>query len=616
MLAQSQGAWPSDTGDCRWRLWAPCTTEVDLVLWEDERLRHVPLRREAEGYFGRTLSGIVEGQRYAYQLDGAAIRPDPASRWQPAGVHAASAVWSPDSFTWTDAGWKGIRRADLVIYELHVGAFTPGGTFDDIVSRLKDLVELGVTAVEIMPIGQFPGARDWGYDGAYWFAVQSTYGGPSGLQRLVDACHAHGLSVILDVVYNHLGPEGNYLREFGPYFTDRYSTPWGQAVNFDGPASEHVRRMILDNVRYWVRDFHIDGLRLDAIHSIHDAGPVHILAEIQQAANEVALVSGRVVHVIAESDLNDVVVINPPEQRGYGLDAQWSDDFHHCVHTLLTREQDGYYADFDDPPRQLAKALSDVFVYDGDISRVRRRPHGRPIGDHSGDRFVISVQNHDQVGNRALGERLSQLTSPAQQRLAAGLLLLSPQIPLLFMGEEYGELRPFPFFCDFGDRDVQDGVRRGRRDEFAEFAWQSEIPDPLAVETFGSAQLAWSWPAGTSHEGLRRLYRDLLLLRRLQPALHDYRHRSAIIVEEAPGELLVLRRGDPRMTGHRLQAVFNLGEIPQRVGAAPWPECSWLLRSERRCYGGDRPDDQEGPELLGWEFAVFAARPERQGDLA
>ncbi|OYW20444.1 MAG: hypothetical protein B7Z55_07255, partial [Planctomycetales bacterium 12-60-4] len=432
---------------------------------------------------------------------------------------------------------------------------------------------------------------------------------PRGLQRLVDACHAHQISVILDVVYNHLGPEGNYLREFGPYFTDRYHTPWGQAINFDGPDAAPVRQAVLDNVRYWIRDFHIDGLRLDAIHALHDAGPVHILAEIQMAATTEAQRQSRSVHVIAESNLNDVVLLDPAEQNGYSLDAQWSDDFHHCVHTLLTGEQDGYYLDFHDPARQLAKAIQDVFVYDGCFSPYQQRPHGRPLGGHPGDQFVISIQNHDQVGNRALGERLSQLASPAQQRLAAGLLLLSPQIPLLFMGEEYGERRPFPFFCDFGDDGLKEAVRRGRREEFARFSWADEIPDPLSAETCASAELTWSWPVGSLHAGLRNLYRDLLQLRRLLPALGDYRHRHAELTAGDSGDLLTVRRGDPDRSGARLLAVFNLSERPQRCLLPKWPECPLLLRSEVARYGGTPGEVPQEPTLHGWEFAVFAPRP-------
>ena len=379
-----------------------------------------------------------EGLPYAFKLADGREYPDPASRWQPDGVHRPSAVFFPESYRWSDAAWRGVARDDLVIYELHVGTFTPEGTFDAIIPRLPQLRSLGVTAVELMPVAQFAGDRNWGYDAVYPYAVQNSYGGPRALQRLVDAAHQAGLAVILDVVYNHLGPEGNYLGNFGPYFTDRYRTPWGMAINYDGPDSDAVRQFVIDNARMWVRDFHIDGLRLDAVHAIYDLSPRHILAEIQAAVQREAARAGRLVHVIAESNQNDVRLIRPRERGGYGLDGVWSDDFHHSVHALLTGERDGYYLDFGEPAH-LAKALNDVFVYDGCYSPFRRRRHGSRVGAIDRTRFVVCVQNHDQVGNRARGDRLGTLVAPAAQRLACGLLLLSPCVPLLFMGEEYGE---------------------------------------------------------------------------------------------------------------------------------------------------------------------------------
>jgi maltooligosyltrehalose trehalohydrolase len=389
---------------------------------------------EGGGYFVHRQLPVAQGLPYAFKLGDGRDYPDPASRWQPHGVHRPSAVFFPQSYRWSDAAWRGVARDELVIYELHVGAFTPEGTLEAIIPRLPQLLALGVTAVELMPVAQFAGDRDWGYDAVYPYAVQNSYGGPTALLRLVDAAHQAGLAVILDVVYNHFGPEGNYAARYGPYFTDRYRTPWGEAVNYDGPQSDAVRQFVVDNARMWVRDFHLDGLRLDAVQTIYDAGPRHILAEIQAAVRREATRAGRPVHVIAESNQNDVRLIRPSRRGGCGLDGVWSDDFHHAVHALLTGERDGYYMDFGEPA-QVAKALNEAFVYDGCYSAFRRRRHGSRAGATDRTRFVVCIQNHDQVGNRALGDRLGALVAPAAQRLACGLLLLSPCVPLVLTSE-------------------------------------------------------------------------------------------------------------------------------------------------------------------------------------
>ncbi len=526
-----QGAIRQAGGSVEWRVWAPKAEQVGLV-WEREGRRDMrPMNAEPHGYFSLRESGVAEGARYMYRLGETCDLPDPASRWQPDGVHEASAVFFPEDYPWSDAGWTGVPRDELVVYELHVGTFTPEGTFDAVVPRLGQLKELGVTAVEIMPVGQFPGRRNWGYDGVYPYAVQNSYGGPRALQRLVDAAHHEGMAVLLDVVYNHFGPEGCYLAQFGPYFTDRYHTPWGDAVNFDGPESDPVRRFAVENARMWVRDFHVDGLRLDAVHAIYDFGARHILAELQDGVQEIARRQGRTVHVIAETNQNDVRLIDPPERNGYGLDGMWSDDFHHSVRALLTGNREGYYRDYG-RPEHLAKALDRVFVYDGCYSPFRRRRHGSPVRDRDRTKFVVCVHNHDQVGNRALGDRSATYLPEGAQRLACGLLLLSPCVPLLFMGEEYGERRPFPFFCSFIDEDLIEAVRRGRREEFAamEFEWGEQIPDPQDPATFDSAKLAWQWPEGTFHAKLRRLYADLLAARRRWPGLMDRTRTTARVV--------------------------------------------------------------------------------------
>ena len=598
------GATSEPDGSTRWRVWAPRASRVDLVLVDGTTRRVHPMRAVEAGHFSVRLPGILEGQRYAYRLDGGAERPDPCSLWQPDGVHAPSAVVRPEHFAWTDGRWGGVPRRHLVFYELHVGTFTPDGTFEAIIPRLPALRELGITALELMPIAQFPGARNWGYDGTFPYAAQASYGGPRGLQRLVDACHAAGLAIVLDVVYNHLGPEGNYLGEFGPYFTDHYRTPWGAAVNYDGRGSDAVRAFVLDNVRMWLEELHLDGLRLDAVHAIYDLGARPILRAIQEVADDAAARLGRPLHVIAESDQNDPRLLTGAARGGYGIDAQWADDFHHAVHAHLTGERQGYYEDFGSA-WQIARALETPFVYAGDYSVHRGRHHGAPLPPDVGpDRFVVCVQNHDQVGNRARGDRLSTLVrEPAAQRLAACLLLLAPYLPLLFMGQEYGEEHPFPFFCSFGDKGLMQAVREGRSREFAAFAWQGEVPDPNAEATFASARLDWSWPDGTPRAGLRRLYRDLLAAREAWPALRDAA-QARLLPDAEAGPLLELTRGTAG--GGGLRALFNLTAqaqpLPKGTGApgAPWS-------SERARYGGRRGDAETVRELLPYECLMIGA---------
>lgn len=510
-----------------WRVWAPHVQNIQLIFPMSGNNRLLEMSPQADGWYSASATYSQEIERYAFQLDETRIRPDPATRWQPDGVHQSSALFFPEDFAWSDAGWSGVARGNLVFYEVHVGTFTAEGTFDAVISRLPELRELGITAIEVMPVSQFPGTRGWGYDGVNPFAAQNSYGGPRGLQRLVDACHRNGLAVFLDVVYNHLGPEGNYLRDFGPYFTEKYQTPWGAAPNYDDRGCDAVRQFVVENVWYWLHDFHFDGLRLDAVQAIFDQSATHILRKIQIVAEQVAARQNRLIHVVAETNLNDTRLIDSSERQGFELAAQWNDDFHHCVHTLLTGERNGYYLDFGQP-EQLVKALNDNFVYDGCHSPYHGRKHGAPARHLAGDHFVVAVQNHDQVGNRAIGDRFGSMLTPEQQRLAAGLLLLSPFVPLLFMGEEYGEQNPFPFFCSFGDEALIEAVRRGRRFEFTDFEWPDKLPDPQDEETFRSARLRWEWPEGSWHAGLRNWYRELLQLRRASPPLRDPLHRFAV----------------------------------------------------------------------------------------
>jgi maltooligosyltrehalose trehalohydrolase len=577
------------------RVWAPRCRSLDVVI--DGR-RPVPLRPQDDGLFEVSLPDVPAGTRYQYRLDGERYRPDPVSRYQPEGVHGPSQVVDPGRFPWTDAGFRGHAPAELVLYELHVGTFSRAGTFDAVIPHLAALVDLGITAIELMPVAEFPGSRNWGYDGVHLYAPQSTYGGPEGLRRLVDAAHAQGLSVFLDLVYNHLGPEGNYLAEYGPYYTDRYKTPWGTAVNFDGPDAAGVRQHFVENLRSWVREFHLDGFRLDAIHSIFDASPRHILTELAEAARAEARALGRPAHAMAESHDNDRAIVLPPAAGGLGLDAVWSDDFHHAVHTTLTPERGGYYADFG-RPGQLARAIAEGFAYQGEPSEYFGRPRGTASADLPGERFVIAIQNHDQVGNRARGERLGALVPFEAVKLAAGLLFAAPAVPLLFMGEEYGETAPFQFFTSFLDRNLADAVRRGRAAEFSRFGWQGIIPDPQEPATFGRCRLNHALATAPRHRELREYYRQWLALRRTLPALGG-RHKALTTAEtDAEGAILTVTRSAP--SGERVHLVANLSAAPR-----PWPEpTSWrlVLDSYDDRFGG-RPTALLAP----WQLLLYEAR--------
>jgi maltooligosyltrehalose trehalohydrolase len=503
----------------RFRVWAPAAERVEV---EVAGARH-PMRKADGGWHEAVVDGCGEGVDYSFVLDGAEPLPDPRSGWQPRGIHGPSRLVAHAGFPWTDGGWRGIPPRSAVIYELHVGTFTPAGTFDGVIDKLDHLVRLGVTAVELMPVVEFSGNRGWGYDGVDLYAPHHAYGGPERLKRLVDACHGHGLGVIMDVVYNHLGPVGNYLGRFGPYFTDRYATPWGQAVNFDGPDSRPVRDFICDNALMWLRDYHCDGLRLDAVHAIFDMSALHILEEIGTRVEALAAQLDRSLFVIAESDLNDPRLVRSREAGGYGLDAQWSDDFHHALHAALTGERSGYYEDFGSVA-DIAKALADAYVYDGRYSAHRRRVHGRPATGLPGSRFLGYLQNHDQVGNRARGERSAALMSTDLLKVAAALVVLSPFIPMLFQGEEWGASTPFCYFTDHQEPELGRAVSEGRVREFAAFGWQrDEIPDPQQLSTFEMSRLDWGDLDREPHAGLLRWHQELIRIRRRFPGFSDGR---------------------------------------------------------------------------------------------
>ncbi len=497
-------------------VWAPFSEQVEAhIIGPEERI--LPLDKNNRGYFETIAEGVLAGSLYFYRLDGQTEFPDPASRFQPQGVHGPSRIVDPD-FPWEDNQWPGLPLQDYIIYELHAGTFTPEGTFDAITAHLDGLKELGITAMELMPVAQFPGSRNWGYDGVYPFAVQDSYGGPDGLKRLVNACHREGLAVVLDVVYNHLGPEGNRLAEFGPYFTDRYHTPWGAALNFDGAYSDEVRRFFIENALYWITEFHIDALRLDALHAILDISAYTFIEELASLVHEQAKKLNRSIYLIGESTANDARLVRPQEFGGYGLDAQWNDDFHHALRVLLTHEKTGYYQDFG-TIQQMAKAYHEGFIYSGEYSLYRKHRHGTSSKDIPAHRFVVFSQNHDQVGNRARSERLSQLVSFDSLKLAAGIVMLSPFLPLVFMGEEYGETAPFPYFVSHSDPALIEAVRKGRQEEFTTFDWQSEIPNPQDEAIFLSAKLNHEQCGNGQHKILYEFYHELIRLRRENPAL-------------------------------------------------------------------------------------------------
>lgn len=510
-------------------LWAPAASAVEL----DDAGTLVPLERGERGWW----RGPAPRGEYRYRLDGE-LRPDPRSPFQPDGVDGPSRALDSEPFPWTDQGWTTPALGNCAIYELHIGTFSEEGTFDGAIAHLDALVDLGVQAVEVMPVAEFAGDRGWGYDGVDLYAPHHVYGGPAGLMRLVDACHQRGLAAVLDVVYNHLGPEGNYLGQFGPYFTDSYRTPWGQAVNLDGADSQPVRDFLIENAIRWLREYHFDGLRLDAVHALYDRSALHFLEEM---AERVAREVGPDRWLIAESDLNDPRLATPVDRGGYGLTAHWEDDFHHAVHALLTGERDGYYEDFGSV-EQLAAALRRAYVYEGDYSPHRRRRHGRPH-QLDGERLVVCIQNHDQVGNRARGDRLCHLVSPGRARIAAALLLLSPFVPLLFMGEEWAASSPFPFFSSHVDPAIAEATTKGRIQEFTAFGWRPEdVLDPQSPATFDAARLRWDERGDAEHRGMLDWYRGLLRLRRQNPGLRAGR-LGEVAVDHGEDWLVLRRRG-------------------------------------------------------------------------
>jgi maltooligosyltrehalose trehalohydrolase len=582
-------------GRCAFTLWAPFGESVELELGDGAR--RLPMRRDHWGYW-EAEADVEPGARYRYLVDGTAL-PDPASHSQPQGVHGPSRVVDHRAFSWHDAEWRGRPLDQYVIYELHTGIFTPEGSFDAVIPRLDELADLGITAVELMPVAQFPGGRNWGYDGVFPFAVQHTYGGPEGLKRLADACHRRGLALVLDVVYNHLGPEGNRLSMFGPYFTGAYTTFWGEALNFDREHSSEVRNYFVQNMLHWFDRYHADALRLDAVHAIHDRSARHLLRELAGEADRYSLAAGRRHLLIAESDLNDPRIVRTRERHGYGVHAQWSDDFHHALHALLTGERDGYYADFG-TPGHLQAVLREGYCYTWKYSRYRKRIFGDLPEGVRREQLMVCSQNHDQVGNRGDGRRLSSLVSFEALKLAAGALLLGPFVPLLFMGQEYAEQVPFLYFVSHSDPDLVRAVREGRKKEFAAFARDADFPDPQAPETFRRCVLRWERRTEGRHGVMLALYRELLRLRNccraIREALGEEIGAPGSVFSSGGGPLVALRMG----AGEQALVVMNFGPdpagftLPAHRGRTekggrdgPWKV---LLASSDRRWDGPGPD--------------------------
>jgi maltooligosyltrehalose trehalohydrolase len=597
-----------DESGTTFRVWAPGSVRVEVVIRNAAGETARALDECGDGWFEATFADVRAGTRYCLRLDGGEMYPDPLSRFQPDGVHGPSQVVDPSGFDWTDADWAGCRLDELIIYEVHVGTATTEGTFDGLVERLPHLRALGVTAVELMPVAEFAGARNWGYDGVYPFAPSHAYGGPEALRRFVDAAHKQGLGVILDVVYNHFGPEGNYLPAVtrGRIFTERHHTPWGTAVNYDDEGCEAVRSIIVDNVRQWIRDYHLDGLRLDAAHAIVDASTPHILQEIAETAHA----ARRGVIVIAEDERNERTLLLPPEEGGFGLDAVWADDVHHILRRLVAGDSEGYYAGYEGTPAELARAIRQGWLYQGEHYTPTDEPRGTSSEGIPPQRFVYCIQNHDQVGNRALGERLNHQVEPGVYRAISALLLLSPGTPLLWMGQDWAASTPFLYFTDHPD-ELGRLVTEGRREEFSgfsEFADEGRelIPDPQAQETFDRSRLDWSEVEREPHAAVLRLYRELLRIRRDAPAMRS-RGRESWDAQPLSDGALGLRRDGADGT---LLVIVNLAgslEVDLRATPLARPATrSWRVRlcTEEERFGG------AGAEAVGLDGArLLVTRP-------
>ncbi len=583
-------------------LWAPRAKEVALYLATNNV--SLPLNSGEFGYWTLQTDSLRAGDRYYFVLDGGKKLADPCSLSQPEGVHGPSEAVDLKSFNWTDDTYAHIPLKEYIIYELHIGTFTSEGTFGALADKLDYLVGLGITAIEIMPVSQFSGERNWGYDGVFPFCAQHSYGGHRELRQLVDACHRKGVAVILDVVYNHIGPEGNRLADFGAYFTEKYNTPWGNAINFDDAWCDGVRQFYTENVLMWFRDFHIDALRIDAAHAIKDLSPVHILQEIKVQVDLLSQETGRRYDLIVELDLNDNRFINPISQGGFGMDAQWIDEFHHALRVSSGQERTGYYSDFDGI-KSLAKAYLDAYVYDGAYSPHRKKKFGGKAKGNPGQQFVVFSQNHDHVGNRMLGERTSVLVSFEMQKLLAGAVMASPYIPLLFMGEEYAETNPFQYFVDHSDPELAQAVREGRRSEFAAFHLEGEAPDPLSVHTFEQSKLQWDLIKSEPHKTMLQFYKALIKIRKRQPALREPEREHVSVEYSVEKQTIILSR---KHLSQHIICLMNFSNFDQEVTTmeetSGWTKL--LASSDEQWLGGvDFPDFIPGKLSLTLPAASF-----------
>ncbi|MGB3491199.1 MAG: malto-oligosyltrehalose trehalohydrolase [Elainellaceae cyanobacterium] len=594
------GATYKGDGYCDFTVWAPVRQNVTLELLTHPS-RKIPFMPDEWGYWRATVSDIKPGDLYRYWLDDDIACPDPASYAQPENVSGPSKIVDHAAFDWQDGAWNNIPLEDYIAYEIHVGTFTPEGTFAAIIPRLAELKDLGINALELMPVAQFPGDRNWGYDGVYPYAVQHSYGGVEGLKTLVDACHQAGIAVILDVVYNHFGPEGNYTHEFGHYFTERYRTPWGSAINYDDAYSPAVRNFTLENVLYWLREFHIDALRLDAVHAIYDCSARHLLGDMTDRVTDLARQENRPFYLIAESDLNDPRVIRPRNQGGHGIHAQWCDDFHHSLHTLLTGESADYYQDFG-RCEQFANTWTQGFAYTGQYSQFRQRYHGDDISDRPPSQFVAFAQNHDHVGNRMLGDRLSKLISFDALKLSAGAVITAPALPLLFMGEEYGDDAPFFYFISHSDEELIQAVRDGRKREFADLHALGEPPDAASLDTFQKSILRWEQRTQDQHGVLLKFYQRLIQLRRSLPPLKHF-DRQCIAVDFSERD----RTFSIRRWKHQEAVLILMNFSPKPMISLEIPPEVWTKQLDSSASEWNGAGDTLPDQIMGGHFVQLPA---------